>query len=58
MKDKPETSQIVLYFLGGYMMHLKPPFMCHLSHVLCLVSHATFQPFPNCKSYGPTIFAC
>ena len=50
MIEKFETNQKVLYFLGGYMMHLKPPVMFHISHVLCLVSHATFQPIPNRKS--------
>ena len=37
---KFETNQIFLYFPGGYMMHLKPPVMCYMSNVLCLVSHA------------------
>ena len=50
MIDKFESNQIVLYFPGGYMMHLKPPVMCHMSYVLFLVSHATFQPFQNRKS--------
>ena len=56
MINKFETNQIVLYLPVGYMMHLKPPGMCHMSHVLCLVSNATFQPLPNRKSYGPAIF--
>ena len=43
-------------FPGGYLMHLKPPVMCHMSHVLCLVSHNTFQPFPNHKSNFRKIF--
>ena len=57
MIDKFESNQVVLYFPGGYRMHLKPLVMCHMSNVLCLLSHATFQPFPNCKSYGPAVFA-
>ena len=27
--------------------------MCYVSHVMCQVQHVPFQPFPNCKSYGP-----
>ena len=38
------------------MMHLKPPVLCHMSHVLFLVSHTTLQSFPNRKSQGPAIF--
>ena len=40
MVEKFKTNQIVFFFPGGYMIHLKPPFMCHMSHVLCLVTHA------------------
>ena len=43
MIDKFETDQILLYFPVEYMMHFKPPVMCPMSHVLCLVSHATFN---------------
>ena len=57
MIDKFETNNLVLYFPWGYMMHIKPPVMCHISHVLCLVSHATFHPFPNHKSWWYAIFA-
>ena len=59
MINKFETNPIVFYFYftGGYIMHLKPPVMFQMSNILCLVSHATFQPFPNRNSYGPAIFA-
>ena len=43
-----ETIQIVLYLPGGYMMDLETT--CHVSCVMCHVSHVTFQPFSNCKS--------
>ena len=39
------------------MMHLKPHAMCYMSDILCLVSRATFQPFPNRKSYGPAWYS-
>ena len=35
MIDEYETNQIVLYFPGGYIRHLKPLFMCRMSCVLC-----------------------
>ena len=50
MIHKFETNKIVLFFPGGYMMHFKPPVICNMSHVLYLVSHSSFQPFPNRKS--------
>ena len=56
MTDKFENNQIVVYFPGRYLMQLKPPVVCNMSHVLCLVSHATFQPFPNRKSQGTCNF--
>ena len=49
-----ETIQIVYCLPGGYMMDLKTT--CHVSRVMCHMSHVTFQPFLNHKRWGPALF--